>query len=43
MDKGSAPYYYLPKMEHRTEAALWNEVFKYSEDYLKIPKGNIML
>jgi len=41
MAKNSAPYYYLPKMEHRTEAALWNEVFKYSEDYMKIPQGTI--
>ena len=39
MDKGSAPYFYLPKMEHRTEAALWNEVFKFSENYMKIPQG----
>ena len=40
MDRGSAPYFYLPKMEHRTEAALWNEVFKFAENYLKIPQGN---
>lgn len=41
MDKGSAPYYYLPKMEHNLEAALWNDVFKFSEDYIKIPQGTI--
>ena len=39
MEKGSAPYYYLPKMEHHLEAALWNDVFKFSEDYLKVPLG----
>jgi len=41
MDRGSAPYFYLPKMEHRTEAALWNEVFEFAEDYMKIPQGTI--
>lgn len=41
MAKNSAPYYYLPKMEHHLEARLWNEVFKYSEDYLKVPQGTI--
>lgn len=37
--KQSAPYYYLPKMEHHLEARLWNEVFKFSEDYLKVAQG----
>lgn len=41
MANNSAPYYYLPKMEHRSEATLWNDVFKFSEDYLKIPRGTI--
>jgi len=41
MQKGSGPYFYLPKMENHHEARLWNDVFNFSEDYLKIPKGSI--
>ena len=37
---GTAPYYYLPKMESRLECRLWNNVFQFSEDYLKVPRGN---
>ncbi len=39
--RGSAPYFYLPKMEHYLEARLWNDVFNFSQDYLKIPRGSI--
>lgn len=39
MAKNSGPYYYLPKMEHHLETRLWNEIFKFSEDYLKVPQG----
>ncbi|MBH1960302.1 MAG: malate synthase A [Flavobacteriia bacterium] len=38
---GSGPYFYLPKLEHYLEARWWNEVFKFSQDYLKIPHGTI--
>lgn len=38
---GSGPYFYLPKMESHLEARLWNEVFVYSQNYLKIPHGII--
>ena len=27
LDRGTAPYFYLPKMEHHLEARLWNDVF----------------
>ena len=37
----SAPYFYLPKMEHHLEARLWNDVFKFSQDALSIPRGSI--
>ncbi|MFC0604368.1 malate synthase A [Winogradskyella pulchriflava] len=37
--KGSAPYFYLPKLEHYLEARWWNEVFEYAQNYLNIPKG----
>ena len=41
IENGSGPYFYLPKLEHYKEARWWNEVFKFSQDYLKIPKGTI--
>ena len=41
MKRGSAPYFYLPKMESHLEARLWNDVFNYAQDYIKIPRGTI--
>ncbi|WP_255518154.1 malate synthase A [Fulvivirga sp. M361] len=41
LQKGSGPYFYLPKMECYEEARLWNDVFKFSQDYLGIPQGSI--
>ncbi|WP_445710671.1 malate synthase A [Flavobacterium sp.] len=37
----TAPYFYLPKLEHYLEARWWNEVFEFTEDYLGIEKGTI--
>jgi malate synthase len=39
--KGSGPYYYLPKLESHKEAALWNEIFVEAQKYLDIPLGTI--
>jgi malate synthase len=39
--KGSGPYFYLPKMESRFEARLWNEVFLHAQAALGIPAGSI--
>jgi malate synthase len=39
--KGTAPYFYLPKIESRKEARLWNAVFLYSQDVLGILRGTI--
>ncbi|MEM6516473.1 MAG: malate synthase A [Bacteroidota bacterium] len=39
MDKNSAPYFYLPKLEHYGEARWWNEVFVFAQEYLNIPEG----
>jgi len=41
LDRGSAPYLYLPKMEHHLEARLWDEVFTFTEQSLGIPHGSI--
>jgi len=37
--RGSAPYFYLPKMESHLEARLWNDVFLLAQDYLNLPRG----
>lgn len=41
MEKGSGPYFYLPKLEHYLEARWWNDVFVFAQDYLGIPQGTI--
>jgi malate synthase len=41
LDRGSAPYFYLPKLESHLEARLWNDVFEFAEDYVDIPVGTI--
>lgn len=37
----SGPYFYLPKLENRFEAQLWNNVFIFAQDFLDIPQGSI--
>ena len=39
--RGGGPYFYLPKLESRHEAKLWNDVFVYSQEALGVPKGAI--
>ncbi|GAA2653651.1 malate synthase [Paractinoplanes durhamensis] len=41
LERGSGPYFYLPKMESHREAALWNDVFTYAQEALGIPHGTI--
>ena len=41
MERGSGPYFYLPKMESHLEARLWNDVFNFAQDALSIPRGTI--
>jgi malate synthase len=41
LDKGSGPYFYLPKLESHLEARLWNNVFNFAEDELLLPRGTI--
>ncbi|HWE86004.1 MAG TPA: malate synthase A [Terracidiphilus sp.] len=41
LDRNTAPYFYLPKMESYREARLWNDVFLYAQEYVGIPKGTI--
>ena len=41
IEKGTGPYFYLPKLESHLEARLWNDVFLFAQNYLGIPKGTI--
>ena len=38
---GSAPYFYLPKLESHLEARWWDEVFAYTERHLGLPANCI--
>lgn len=41
IEKGSGPYFYLPKLESHHEARLWNDVFVTAQSELGIPQGTI--
>ncbi|MGB6778163.1 MAG: malate synthase A [Planococcus citreus] len=41
IDRGTGPYFYLPKLESHLEARLWNDVFIFAQDELGIPQGTI--
>lgn len=39
IERDTAPYFYLPKLEHYLEARWWNEVFNFAQNYLDVPIG----
>jgi malate synthase len=39
IEDGTAPYFYIPKLEHYLEARWWNEVFEFTQEYLGVPNG----
>ncbi|PZS37033.1 MAG: malate synthase A [Pseudonocardiales bacterium] len=41
LEKGSGPYFYLPKMESHLEARLWNDVFTAAAAELGVPHGSV--
>jgi malate synthase len=41
LQRGSGPYFYLPKLESHVEARLWNDVFCAAQDALGIDRGTI--
>jgi malate synthase len=41
VERGSGPYFYLPKLESHLEARLWNDVFLLAQERLGLPKGTI--
>ncbi|MFO7572162.1 MAG: malate synthase A [Gaiellaceae bacterium] len=41
LERGSGPYFYLPKLESHLEARLWNDVFLAAQERLGLPSGTI--
>lgn len=41
LEAGRGPYFYLPKLENRYEARLWNDIFVVAQDLLGIPRGTV--
>ncbi|SEF78675.1 malate synthase [Bryocella elongata] len=39
--RGSAPYFYIPKLESHEEARLWNNIFNFAEDKVGLKRGTI--
>jgi malate synthase len=41
LERGTGPYFYLPKLENHLEARLWNDAFVLAQDELGVPRGSI--
>ncbi len=41
LNRGSGPYFYLPKLENHLEARLWNDIFVFAQSALGIPRGTV--
>lgn len=41
LDRGTGPYFYLPKLESHLEARLWNDVFVFAQKYVGLPQRTI--
>ena len=41
LERGTGPYFYLPKLEWAEEASWWNDVFVFAEEALGVPVGTI--
>ena len=41
IERGSGPYFYLPKLESHLEARLWNDVFNFAQEGVGVPYGSI--
>jgi malate synthase len=41
VERGSGPYFYLPKLESHLEARLWNDVFVAAQEVLGVPRGTV--
>ena len=38
---GTGPYFYLPKIQARGEARLWNDVFVAAQEHFGLPRGSV--
>ena len=41
IERGSGPYFYLPKIENHLEARLWNDIFVLAQQTVGVPQGTI--
>jgi malate synthase len=41
LERGTGPYFYLPKLESHLEARLWNDAFLLAQEELGLPRGSI--
>ncbi|WP_367987161.1 malate synthase A [Vibrio sp. NTOU-M3] len=41
LNKGSGPYFYIPKLQSHKEAQWWSQVFHFTEDYFGLDTGTI--
>jgi malate synthase len=41
LERGTGPYFYLPKLESHLEARLWNDAFVFAQDWLGLPHGTV--
>ncbi len=41
LERQSAPYFYLPKLESHQEARLWNDIFVFSQQTLALARGTV--
>jgi malate synthase len=41
LERGTGPYFYLPKLESHLEARLWNDAFVIAQEELGVPRGSI--
>ncbi len=41
LERGSGPYFYLPKLQSHREARLWNDVFVWAQQQVGIPHGSV--
>ena len=41
LERGTGPYFYIPKLESRLEARLWRDAFVIAEDALGLDRGTI--
>lgn len=41
LERGTGPYFYIPKLESHLEARLWNQIIDFAEDHLGLARGTV--